>query len=83
MCSIRQKTFSKILLGQVWRVTPLHDWLELVLVNCPNHLSLRWELSQKNQILISWDILLFTIRTDFIITISNEILLEITKYELV
>ena len=35
MCSIPQKTFPKILLGQVWRVIPIHDWLELVLVNCP------------------------------------------------
>ena len=35
MCSIPQKIFSKILLGQVWRVIPIHDWLELVLVNCP------------------------------------------------
>ena len=35
MCSIPQKTFSKILLGQVCRVIPIHDWLELVLVNCP------------------------------------------------
>ena len=35
MCFIPQKKFSKILLGQVWRVIPIHDWLELVLVNCP------------------------------------------------
>ena len=35
MYSIPQKTFSKILLGQVLRVIPIHDWLELVLVNCP------------------------------------------------
>ena len=35
MCSISQKIFPKILLGQVWRVIPIHDWLELVLVNCP------------------------------------------------
>ena len=35
MCFIPQKTFSKILLGQVWRVIPIHEWLELVLVNCP------------------------------------------------
>ena len=35
MCSIPQKTFPKILLGQVWRVIPIHDWLELVLANCP------------------------------------------------
>ena len=34
MCSIPQKIFSKILLGQEWRVIPIHDWLELVLVNC-------------------------------------------------
>ena len=37
MCSIRQKTFLKILLGQVWIVIPIHDWLELVLVNCPTY----------------------------------------------
>ena len=35
MCSISQKTFPKILLEQVWRVIPIHEWLELVLVNCP------------------------------------------------
>ena len=35
MCSIPQKTSPKILLGQVWRVIPIHDWLELVLVNYP------------------------------------------------
>ena len=35
MCSIPLKTFPKFLLGQVWRVIPIHEWLELVLVNCP------------------------------------------------
>jgi len=35
MCSIPQKTFPEILLGQVWRVIPIHDWLELALVNLP------------------------------------------------
>ena len=35
MCSIPQKTFPKILLGQVKRVIPIHDWLELVSINCP------------------------------------------------
>ena len=33
MCSISQKTFPKILLGQEWRVIHIHDWLELVLAN--------------------------------------------------
>ena len=35
MCSIPKKTFPKFLLGQLWRVMPIHDWLELVMVNCP------------------------------------------------
>ena len=35
MCTISKNTFPKILLGQLWRVIPIHEWLELVLVNCP------------------------------------------------
>ena len=34
MCSIPQKIFPKILLGQVWIIIPIRDWHELVLVNC-------------------------------------------------
>ena len=61
MCSIPQKTFPKILLGQVWRVIPIHDWLELVLVNCPTINPENGIYPNKIKILISWDILLFMI----------------------
>ena len=47
MCSIPQKTFPKILLGQVWRVIPIHDWLELVLVNCPTSNPENWIYPNK------------------------------------
>ena len=52
MCSIPQKTFPKILLGQEWRVIPIHDWLELVLVNWPTTI-LKMGIIPINQFLIS------------------------------